>query len=261
MQSDNSRPGGPFDGLPEDRAGDQDQDRDTGAPVPDLLVEMDEAFGRQKVKRRRSKRWAALAAFAILFLVGGVMYAMRAAPVMAVVHALEKWKGSQDLGRVVEHKALILRGAKEAGVDPYLLAGVMWSESRGRSGQTSSAGAMGLMQLSHAAGGDAAMRLGVAKPTKEQLLHDDGLNVRLAANHVRWLLDHRGDWSLQAVLVSYNAGRAKLKRWIEEKGSYEAWCESERVAEAEGRKSTGALRYAERSLRVAEELRVLKAIE
>ncbi|MEZ6020843.1 MAG: transglycosylase SLT domain-containing protein [Planctomycetota bacterium] len=94
-------------------------------------------------------------------------------------------------------------------------------------------------------------RLGLPKPAKDDLLHNDELNVRLAANHLRWLLDHRGEWDTEAVLVSYNAGRSKLKRWAGEHGDYAGWVRSEEQAAEKGEKTTGALAYARRTLRVA----------
>lgn len=136
----------------------------------------------------------------------------------------------------------------------------MYSESRGRKGQISSAGALGLMQLGMPAARDAAQRLGLDPPSKELVLHDDDLNVRLAACHLAWLLRHAGDWDLEAVLVSYNAGRSKLFRWIAEHGSYRDWCTSEEEAVAAGRPSTGALHYARQCILAAQRLREREAI-
>jgi soluble lytic murein transglycosylase-like protein len=125
----------------------------------------------------------------------------------------------------------------------------MYSESRGRSGQTSSKGALGLMQLSLAAAGDSARRLKLPKPTKQDLLTNDELNVRLAADHLAWLLRHAGEWDLEAVLVSYNAGRARLFDWIADAGgSYEAWRRRELRRRNEGERTTGALDYARQTL-------------
>ncbi|MEZ6005091.1 MAG: transglycosylase SLT domain-containing protein [Planctomycetota bacterium] len=178
-----------------------------------------------------------------------------------IVRAVETWREHSGVKHVLEHRALIRKAAAEADVDPYLLAGIMWSESRGVSGRTSSAGALGLMQLSEAAAGDAADRLGLPKPAKDDLLHNDELNVRLAANHLRWLLDHRGEWDTEAVLVSYNAGRSKLKRWAGEHGDYAGWVRSEEQAAEKGEKTTGALAYARRTLRVAGEMRTARSLE
>ncbi len=149
-----------------------------------------------------------------------------------------------DFNRIATYEKTLKSAAAESGVDPYMLAGIMYNESRGVNGRTSSAGALGLMQLSLAAASDGAKRLDLPTPTKKDLLENGELNIRLAASHWAWLLKHRGDWSEEAVLVSYNAGRTKLNRWIKAAGSYPKWCETEVQAEAQNRKSTGALRYA-----------------
>ena len=156
------------------------------------------------------------------------------------------------------HRERIERSARESNVEPALIGAVMYAESRGRGGQTSYAGAHGLMQLVPASAADAARRLGVPTPTVEELRDDDDLNVRLGAAHLRWLLDHRGEWNLEQVLVSYNAGRAKLMRWIDRHGGYPGWRADELAKEEAGEdaveKATGALRYA---LQVLEVRRIL----
>ncbi len=198
-------------------------------------------------------RWGRVTALGIGLLVAlGAAGLWRRGPAAPIVAAVQ-----DELGlRLVEGHAELLRAAaEESAVDAFLLGGIMYSESRGRGGQTSSAGAMGLMQLGLPAAQDAAKRLGLPPPERDAVLHDDALNVRLAGSHLAWLLEHAGDWDLEAVLVSYNAGRAKLMRWSDEHGSYAAWCRSEEEAEAAGRRSTGALHYARQTLMAAEKLR------
>ena len=154
----------------------------------------------------------------------------------------------------------IQEASTAAGVDPYLVGGIIYAESRGRSGQTSSRGALGLMQLSLAAARDAARRTNTRVPEHdgaltERLLHDDTLNLKLGAAHLAWLLEHRGEWSLEAVLVSYNAGRRRLFQWIDAAGSFDAWARDEASRDARGTPSTGAYAYARRVLRIRDELR------
>jgi soluble lytic murein transglycosylase-like protein len=191
--------------------------------------------------------WAGAGVCAVLAL--ALFFVLRAQAPTMVVRAFDALKAGgnmqqADFKRIASFEKALLEAAKESGVDPYMLAGIMYNESRGVGGQTSSAGAMGLMQLSLAAAGDAAKRLDLPKPSKQDLLGNSELNIRLAARHWAWLLKHRADWSEEAVLVSYNAGRAKLMRWIKAAGSYSKWCETEVQAEAQNRQSTGALRYA-----------------
>jgi len=158
------------------------------------------------------------------------------------------------LGLVEGHAERITLAARESRVDPLLIAAVMYVESHGRGGQTSSAGALGLMQLVPGAAVDAARRLKLSDPDPDQVRTDDDLNVRLGAAHLAWLLANRGEWDLEQVLVSYNAGRVRLLRWIERHGGYAAWRAAELAAERSGEGATGALRYA---LEVLEARRVL----
>ena len=167
--------------------------------------------------------------------------------------------------RLVEgHADRIDAAARESGVDPFLVAAIMFMESRGRGGQTSYAGAHGLMQLVPGAAGDAAKRLGIDAPTVEALRDDDDLNVRLGAAHLAWLLEHRGEWDLEAVLVSYNAGRTKLFRWIDRHGGYDAWRAHEHARHEAGEETTGTLEYATAAIAKRAEFRergVIRPVE
>ncbi|MFT4541550.1 MAG: soluble lytic murein transglycosylase-like protein [Planctomycetota bacterium] len=134
--------------------------------------------------------------------------------------------------------------AAESSIDPLLIAAICFHESRGRSGQVSSAGALGLMQLVPAAAGDAARRLAIDPPTDDQVLGDPALSLRLGAAHLAWLLDHSADWPLEKVLVSYNAGRARLFQWMEAAGGYPSWVRAQESKMADGERTNGALIYA-----------------
>ena len=49
-----------------------------------------------------------------------------------------------------------------------------------------------------------------------------GICFRLGARHLAWLIRHEGE-DLERVLVCYNAGRTKVRRWADEAGSWKAW--------------------------------------
>jgi len=129
--------------------------------------------------------------------------------------------------RRVEQRADAIRvAATESNVDPNLMAAIMYAESRGRVDAVSHVGALGLFQLMESSAGDSARRLGLERPTREELLSDPTLNARLAASHLAWLIEHEGP-NLEAVLVAYNAGRGKLHSWVRKHGSYAAWREKQ----------------------------------
>jgi soluble lytic murein transglycosylase len=151
--------------------------------------------------------------------------------------------------RVEGHAAIVRQAAAESRVDPCLLAGIMYVESRGRVDAVSKADALGLFQLKVAAASDAAKRLELPAPAREDLLTDPLLNARLAASHVAWLYRHEGP-DLERVLVAYNAGRGKLKQLISDAGSFDAW---RAQRDRDGRSET--LAYARDVLRFTERFR------
>ena len=151
---------------------------------------------------------------------------------------------------LVEGQADSIRKAAEAtGVDPYLIAAVMFQESRGRVGARSDADALGLMQLQLPTARDAARRAGLPEPLEEQLLEDPELNVLLGAGHLAWLLEAgEGEWNLEQNLVAYHCGRTGLRRRIEEAGSYRAWVEDELERKERTGEMSASLSYAWRVL-------------
>lgn len=152
--------------------------------------------------------------------------------------------------RRVESRAEALRFASaESRVDAYLLAGVMYVESRGQVDAVSNKGARGLFQLLPAAAQDSARRLHLPEPTPEDLTRDALLNTRLGAAYLDWLIGLEGP-DLERVLVCYNAGRSKLARWEKEAGGWEGW----RVAQRR-RDSSGAYTYARDVLEFAQRFR------
>jgi soluble lytic murein transglycosylase-like protein len=146
------------------------------------------------------------------------------------------------LSRVEAFADEIEAAARESGLDPCLVAAMVYCESSGRPDAVSNKDAVGLMQLMSSAARDSAARLGLEAPSREELLSDPALNLRLGASHFAWTLHHEGD-DLERALVAYNPGRARLARWVREAGSYEAWRE-----ERERAGDSGVLRYARRVL-------------
>ena len=158
--------------------------------------------------------------------------------------------------RAVEgHAEVIRQAARESAVDPCLLAAIMYVESRGRVDAESPRGALGLFQLVPAAASDAARRLHLPEPGREELLADAGLNARLGAAHLAWLIANDGP-DLERVLVAYNAGRSRVRGWIRDAGSWEAWRE-ERIRAGD----SDVLAYARQVLEFRDRFRERGVIE
>ena len=85
----------------------------------------------------------------------------------------------------------ILTSSAEFGLDPYLVCGVIFTESAFRPEARSGVGALGLMQLMPATGLEEAELLEIEGVT-EQRLTEPALNIRLGCNYLRKLLDEFG---------------------------------------------------------------------
>jgi soluble lytic murein transglycosylase-like protein len=105
--------------------------------------------------------------------------------------------------RLLPHlESVIQPAAAKYGLDPNLVAAVIWAESSGDPNAVSKKGARGLMQLMPAT----ARELGVDN------VFDPGQNVDGGSRYLRRMLDeHDGDLSL--ALAAYNAGPNAVRRY------------------------------------------------
>jgi soluble lytic murein transglycosylase len=106
---------------------------------------------------------------------------------------------------------LVLPAAHERGVDPYLVAGLIRRESAFNPTATSSAGAIGLMQIMPHTGRGLAREVGLQNYSPE-LLRQPELNVHLGVRYLSGLLQQY-DGDLALVLSAYNAGPGRANRW------------------------------------------------
>ncbi len=109
----------------------------------------------------------------------------------------------------------IITFSEEFDLDPYLVCGVIFTESGFRPQAKSSVGALGLMQLMPATGLEEAELLEIDGVT-EQRLSEPALNIRLGCNYLRKLLDEFG--AEKVALAAYNAGPGRVRQWLKEYG-------------------------------------------
>ena len=112
----------------------------------------------------------------------------------------------------------ILASAEEFDLDPYLVCGVIFTESAFRPEARSNVGALGLMQLMPATGLEEAELLEIEGVTEDRLT-EPALNIRLGCNYLRKLLDEFGTDSV--ALAAYNAGPGRVRQWLKEYGKKE----------------------------------------
>jgi soluble lytic murein transglycosylase len=109
------------------------------------------------------------------------------------------------------HYQQIVNGhARHYGLDPALLAAVIYQESKFRADVRSKSGAIGLMQLLPATAEGIAVHTGGSR-FRVSDLYDPEINVRYGAWYLRHLLDKYGDQ--EAALAAYNAGQDNVDRW------------------------------------------------
>jgi soluble lytic murein transglycosylase len=155
---------------------------------------------RARIRRRR------LAAVAVAVLLGAMC--------AAIITGLGP-EAVRELGALpLRHDDIIRQQAADKDLDPALIAAVIYAESHFRNGQTSSAGAIGLMQVTPATARDIARRSGGTTFVTGDL-HDPQVNISYGSYHLRYLIDHFGGNEAFAV-AAYNAGEGNVDRWIAE---------------------------------------------
>jgi soluble lytic murein transglycosylase len=118
----------------------------------------------------------------------------------------------KELTLPLRHEDIIRQQASEKDLDPALIAAVIYAESHFRDGQTSAAGALGLMQLTPDTARDIARRSGGTQFVVGDLATPQ-VNIAYGAFYLRYLLNHYGGNETLA-LAAYNGGEGNVDRWI-----------------------------------------------
>ena len=110
----------------------------------------------------------------------------------------------------LRYESIVRVHARNYGLDPTLLAAVIYAESKFDAGARSDSGAIGLMQLTPGTARGIAIRTGGTAFRVDDLL-DPEINVRYGSWYLRHLFQKYGDERL--VLAAYNAGQGNVDRW------------------------------------------------
>ena len=162
------------------------------------------AKGKRSKARRRSIRRRRLAVLGVALLAA-----------LASIAILRPFadKAVHEISLPLRHEDIIRQQAAQKGLDPSLIAGVIYTESRFRD-QTSVAGAKGLMQIlpstadyiARKSGGTAFVQGDLATPQ---------INISYGSWYLRYLLEHYEGNEILA-LAAYNAGEGKVDEWFRE---------------------------------------------
>ncbi len=115
------------------------------------------------------------------------------------------------LGLPLQYEDIIRQQGAQKHVDPALIAGVIYAETK-FDPRPSSAGAEGLMQILPQTAEFLAQRSG-AKTFTTADLGTPQVNIAYGTYYLRYLLDEYGASKVLA-LAAYNGGEANVSRWI-----------------------------------------------
>src|SRR5215218_2514097 len=120
-------------------------------------------------------------------------------------------KAVKEIALPLRHEDIIRQQAADKGLDPALIAGVIYTESRFRD-QTSHAGAKGLMQILPSTAHDIARKSG-GTAFIEGDLADPQVNISYGSFYLRYLIRRYGGNEVLAI-AAYNAGEGRVDKWI-----------------------------------------------
>jgi soluble lytic murein transglycosylase len=118
----------------------------------------------------------------------------------------------REIALPLRHEDIIRQQAQDKGLDPALIAGVIYAESHFIDGRTSSAGAEGLMQLTPATAQYIANKSG-GTAFRVSDLGTAQVNIAYGAFYLRYLMERYGG-DVPLVLAAYNAGEGNVDKWI-----------------------------------------------
>jgi soluble lytic murein transglycosylase len=162
-----------------------------------------------RARARRGRGTSARRRALVVIAVAGLVVAA-VAVVAPMLH-----RAVREVTLPLRHEDIIRQQAREKRLDPALVAGVIFAESKFRD-QTSATGAKGLMQIQPETAKFIARRSGGAAFEIADL-GTPQINIQYGTYYLRYLLDRYGENVVLAV-AAYNGGETNVDHWIAESG-------------------------------------------
>jgi soluble lytic murein transglycosylase len=130
------------------------------------------------------------------------------------INTSDRTRGEVDLAQrfPTPFRDAVVAQARDIGLDPAYMYGVIRQESRFIVDTRSHVGASGLMQVMPATARWTAKRIGL--PFTGAQINDPDTNLRIGANYLKIVLDDFGG-SQALAAAAYNAGPSRSRRWRE----------------------------------------------
>lgn len=170
-------------------------------------------------KRRRGSAWLRIIALTVASAIG-IAVAVTVGGLGPLGEAV------RQITLPLSHEDIIRQQSAEKGLDPALVAAVIYEESKFRD-QTSHAGARGLMQITPATAEFIARDSGGTRFVQEDLATPQ-VNISYGTYYLRYLLS-RYDGDEVLAVAAYNAGETNVNRWIERAGGRDGFTVDEDI--------------------------------
>ena len=154
-----------------------------------------------KRKKNHSRLFAAIGVFALIILVAAYFFAPK------IEESIE------EIRHPLEYEEEIYLYSEEFGVDPFLIMGLIHTESAFDSQAESYAGAMGLMQIMPDTGEWLAEKMNIEDFSTDMLLTAD-FSIRMGSFYLSMLIDYYG--TTDTALAAYNAGMGTVSAWLQD---------------------------------------------
>ena len=168
------------------------------------------ASARSRSSRPRSRRRPSRSTVMRRWLLlSGALAVAAVAIILATAQFVDK--AVHEVTLPLRHEDIIRQQARDKNLDPALIAGVIYTESRFRD-QTSHAGAKGLMQILPSTADDIARKSGGTAFVEGDLANPQ-VNISYGSFYLRYLLRRYGGNEVLAI-AAYNAGEGRVDEWV-----------------------------------------------